>query len=287
MWYLKVSLFLIVLALFGLFFPEGAFAWGPAVHTAIAVHTLKDATLLLPPLAQIIAAYPLEYAYGCLSADFFLGKGRKGAVEGPHHWKGGFRFLEQARSDQERAYALGFLSHLAADVIAHNFFIPNLVSLYPGRGRLIHIYWELRSDQLIGSEYTRMAKGILAMDHRPCDELLKAISGKHRKGLGAKKRVYTHTVKASDYLNSTRDFLFDIREFRDRPFDRYLASMLQISFRLTRDFLHHPFSSPCLQYDPVGVINIALANKTRMIPRLFARSSAIPRFPVSQELLRV
>ena len=97
-----------------------------------------------------------------------------------HSWKGGFRFLNEAVDDQEMAYAYGFLSHLAADVVAHNFFVPNLTNEYRALRKKSHLYWEIRADYLVGQEYTKIARDVLAMDHRACDNLLKAISGKRR-----------------------------------------------------------------------------------------------------------
>ena len=41
-----------------------------------------------------------------------------------HNWSTGFGLLSAARGSEEQAFALGYLAHLGADVVAHNFFLP-------------------------------------------------------------------------------------------------------------------------------------------------------------------
>ena len=260
-------------------------AWGPGVHTAIALGSLDAAGQLLPAIGRIITAFPIEYLYGSLSADFFIGKGKKKRSGAPHNWEGGFKFLGDASDDRETSYALGFLSHLAADVIAHNYFIPNLISAYPGKGKMGHLFWEIRSDYLIGSGYTSIANGVLNMDHQVCDNLLQLLGGKKKNRLKTKKRFYTQTVKFSDYLYTTHDLFFETRVVRGRVFHEYLAVMVDLSRRLVFDFLKHPESSPCLHFDPMGTQNLLTAKGKRSFPRLFRTSATSPHFDVDEKLL--
>jgi hypothetical protein len=224
--------------------------------------------------------------YGCLSADFFIGKGKqKSRKKNPHTWDGGLKFLKEAYDDRETAYALGFLSHLAADVIAHNFFIPNLLSIYPGRGKMGHLFWEIRSDYLIGSAYTRIARGVLEMDHQICDDLLKLIGGRRKNGFKAGKGFFAQTVRFSDRLHATRDHFFEPRVIRWRHFHGYLALMLDLSRSLVNDLLKHPETSPCFLHDPMGRRNLLLAKKKRPFPRFSRIPRPVRRFDVDEDLL--
>ncbi len=283
---IKLTLLTICIVLAQLFDAHTAFAWGPGVHTAIALSALDAAGFILPSIARVITTYPIEFLYGSLSADFFIGKGKR-KRRNPHDWEGGFRFLNKAVDDCEKAYALGFLSHLAADVIAHNYYIPNLMSAHPGKGNMGHIFWELRADYAIGSGYTRLAKGILAMDHQVCDDLLKIIGGKRKKGLRTKKRFYTQTVRFSDYIYTTRDLFFETRGniYRGQVFNNYLAVMIDLSSRLAKDLLTHPKSSPCLLHDPMGRKHLLEARKRSTFRRLFAPYRHTRRFDVNDDLL--
>jgi len=284
--FLKFVVFFIGYLVVQFIHPESAFAWGPGVHTAIALGSLDAAFQLLPAIGRTITAFPIEYLYGSLSADFFIGKGKKKRQGAPHNWEGGFKFLSDASDDRERSYAFGFLSHLAADVIAHNYFIPNLFSAYPSKGKMGHLFWEMRSDYLIGTGYTSIANGVLNMDHQVCDDLLKLLGGKKRNRLKTKKRVFTQTVKFSDYLYTTRNLLFETKASRGRVFHEYLAVMVDLSRRLVYDFLKHPQSTPCLNYDPMGAKNLLMAKGKRSFPpRFFKTAATSPHFEVDEKLL--
>ena len=248
---------------------KNALAWGPGVHTMIALNTLDDVRLILPSIAGIISSFPLEYLYGCLAADFFVGKSKLKKAGQAHNWNGGFRFLREANNDREAAYAYGFLSHLAADVIAHNFFIPNMTSEYRALRKKSHLYWEIRTDYLVGQEYTRIAKDVLSMDHRGCDELLKAISGKKKNGLGARKLIYTQSVKISDRAYTTHHMFFPDRVAGQHGFYEYAAFMVGLSSRVVNGFLRYPETSPCLSHDPIGIRNPGLVKRAKSFTRRF------------------
>ena len=199
--FLKVLAFLGGYVLAQLSGPESALAWGPGVHTVTALSLLNDVSLILPAIAGVITQYPREFLYGCLAADFFIGKGKRKRAGHPHSWKGGITFLGEASDDREAAYAYGFLSHLVADVAAHNFFVPDLINTYPAGRKMGHLYWEIKADYLIGPGYLKIAKDVLSMDHKGCDDLLDLISGKKRNRLKTKKRL--HRTLGHLYSNVT------------------------------------------------------------------------------------
>jgi hypothetical protein len=246
--------------------PEQAMAWGPGIHTITALTTLQSLGHIPPAIAAILGAHSGEYLYGCLSADFFIGKGRSKRAGHPHNWEGGFRFLREAGDAREAAYAYGFLSHLAADVVAHNFFIPSLI-ISCAKRRMGHLYWEVNSDYLAGPKYTKMAKDILRIQHPGCDGILVQLSSEGRRAIRPKKRLYAQTVKISGYLFDTHPIFFDTASVNRKPFYDDLAAMIALSCRLIRDFLKHPEASPCLLHDPMGRDNLGLARRTRRLPR--------------------
>lgn len=280
----KVALFLIGYGFFHLLYATSALAWGPGVHTALALSSIDASSLFLPWVGQAITSFPIEYMYGCLSADFFIGKGMRTGKPHPHTWEGGFQFLRAATDDRGRAYALGFLSHLAADVIAHNFYVPNLLWAYPGRGKMGHLFWEIRADYLIGSGYTRIARGVVEMDHRVCDDLLTLTAGRKNR-LRAGKGFYARTVRLSERIHATRDFFLEGRTVRWRQFHGFLSLMLDLSKGAANDFLKHPDTSPCLSHDPMGTHNLLLAGHKRPFARWLRTVRQDQRFDVGEDLL--
>ena len=273
----KLVLCSLISITYQIFSPADALAWGAGIHVVTALSSLNDAALLLPSIARVISAYPAEYLYGCLTADFFIGKGKKKTSSHPHNWEGGFRLLAEAEGDNEAAYAYGFLSHLAADVVAHNFFIPNLILNCPPWKRKGHLYWELKADYMVGPVYVKIARDILSMDHKECDYLLKTITGKAKKRVRAKKRLYTQSVRFYDYLYATRDPFFPRVGNRQHFFNEYLTLMVSLSCNLVKDFLTHPESARCISHDPMGKENLLLAKNKGIFSRSFGTRRIIRR----------
>jgi hypothetical protein len=266
---------------------DDAWAWGPAIHTAIACRILQNGIAILPAIAEIIKSFPREFVYGSLSADFFVGKGTKPKEGHSHNWQTGFRLLHKSRGDQEAAYAYGFLSHLAADVIAHNYFVPNLIHQVSTWRKVGHLYWEAKADHSVGPMYMKIAKEVLAEDELCCDDLLKAAVGKKRNGLKTRRQIFTQTVKLSDYFtNSVPITLIDMST-RYRISPPYLAFMANLSYDLVRDVLMHPYSSPCLSFDPIGSLNLRLAGQSAVLSRLFDFHRPRREFKVAKELLEI
>ena len=287
MFLIKIFLVFSVTLVLELVFSEGVWAWGPAIHTAVSCRILEDLTTMVSPIAGIIRAFPLEYMYGSLSADFFVGKGQKRKEGHSHNWETAHRLLGEAKDEQEGAYAYGFFSHLAADVIAHNYFVPNLVHQVSTWKRMGHLYWEAKADYFFAPAYMRIARDVLSTEQLGCDDLLKSAVGKGRNGLRAKRQLFTQTVKLSDFLCGSQPVSLVNRGARYQIAPEYLSSMVGLSCRLVSDLLTHPASSPCLSYDPIGSKNLKLASQNAIISRLFDIPRPSYLFRVDQELLEV
>jgi hypothetical protein len=243
------------------------FAWGPAVHTVTVLSALSGAASLLPSIAGTITAFPREFLYGCLAADFFIGKGLMSHSKHPHNWKGGFFFLKEAANSQELSFSYGFLSHLAADVVAHNFLVPKATKIFPNTAWARHIYCELRADFLVGPLYTSVARDILSMDNRQCDEMMKAISLKRGHRLSARKGLFRQSVQFSEYFHATRGLFFNGKSDNPGAMDRYLLTMIEMSCSMVKDLLKSPYSSDCLKYNPSGARDLLQAGKKNALRR--------------------
>lgn len=271
-----------------LVFSRGAWAWGAAVHTVIACNVLEQTGAILPAIAEIVRAFPLQYVYGNLAADFFVGKGQKKKKNHSHNWETGFRCLEEAGDELEASYAYGFLSHLAADVIAHNYFVPNLICNTFTWKRMGHIYWEARADYNMGHQYTRIAREVLTMNELGCDEMLISAVGNRRNGLKTRRKIYTQSVKFTDFLYMVPASPLSERSARTRLFGQYLGFTVGLAYRLVLDFLKNPDSSPCLSYDPIGSENLFIAGRHhRREHGNHLEQPGTPLFPVDDELLDV
>jgi hypothetical protein len=269
---------------------QDVWAWGPGVHMVVGCRILEDLSQLFPGIAGILRSFPLEYLYGSLAADFFVGKGVKQKPGHSHNWETGFKFINNAKNDREVAYALGFLSHLAADVIAHNYFIPNLIRLASTWKRMGHLYWEAKADHYLEPGYMRMANDLLKMDHLGCDRMLKHAVGKGKRGLKAKRQLFTQSVKLSHYLNTINDYQPMRKTNPGRGYRisvAYLVSMIGLSHRLVKDILKNLEKSKCLSYDPIGSRNLKEAGHHAVLSKIFNRPRAKVQFNVDHNLLEL
>ncbi len=240
----------------GILWNQSAWAWGPGVHTATALGVLADLQSILPCIAEAIRSFPREFIYGCLAADFFVGKGSRSASKHPHNWQGGFAFLEGAKDDRERSFAYGFLSHLSADVVAHNIYLPEVIArnreTYIGG----HFYAEILADYTVGPGYLRFARALLTQDMAECDHLIKAIASEGGRKMKARKGLFKGSMRFSGYFFTTRDML------GQRGMDYHARNAISVSVALScemvKDFLSRPFSAPCTMIDPLGPRNLGL-----------------------------
>jgi hypothetical protein len=153
-------------------FPGDAQAWGPLAHLSFAAQALGNMSVLGIDVQAILHGRGNDFLYGTLAADIVVGKNLARYLHHCHNWKVGFGVYKQARLESEKAFALGFLAHLAADTIAHNYYVPYKTVASFGRLGTGHAYWELRYDQQIDPEMWRLARRVSTRATREHDDLL-------------------------------------------------------------------------------------------------------------------
>jgi hypothetical protein len=151
---------LAVVALVILVFPSEAQAWGPLAHLNFSAQTLANLGAVQPSLRGLLQDFANDFLYGSLAADIVVGKNMARYVYHCHNWRVGFNVFKQARPGAEQAFSLGFLSHLAADTVAHNYFVPykTVASFHKTNTR--HAYWELRYDQRMDLTLSALARRV-------------------------------------------------------------------------------------------------------------------------------
>lgn len=170
-----MALILIILITLLLGLPETAAAWGPATHLEIGSAILNNTRHIAPAIASLIEAYPYDFLYGNISADVVVGKNLVTELKHCHNWKVGFKMLRLARGDSQKAFAYGYLSHLAADTVAHNHFIPEMMIRSFSARTLRHIYWEMRFDSLADKRVWQLPKKMVKEIHVDNDSLMDAV----------------------------------------------------------------------------------------------------------------
>ncbi len=131
-----------------------ALAWGPATHVKLASDVLLQHLWMLPTaVAAIIARHRRYFVYGNVATDTVFAKKMSKVKQVCHRWSTGFSLLEHAESDAGRAFAYGYLSHLAADTVAHNKYLPRQIAVSRSTVSFGHLYWEIRADARVERPY--------------------------------------------------------------------------------------------------------------------------------------
>jgi hypothetical protein len=177
-----------------------AAAWGPGHHLEFAERVARRRRELLPAdVARLIGEERQSYLYGCIAADIINFKAYGGAYNHCHRWSIIDAMRELARTPRQEAFILGYLSHLAADTIAHNHFVPyHLVRYARGRG-LGHLYWELNADRFVPE--TRWSSiGALKSESElaELDELVNATVPKKALSMQTNKLIFNHVLLVSE-----------------------------------------------------------------------------------------
>ncbi|MCH7807616.1 MAG: zinc dependent phospholipase C family protein [Planctomycetes bacterium] len=152
--------------------PTDALAWGPATHVGIGASVLDGLALLPAALAALLHRRRDAYLYGCIAADIVFAKRLSRVKQFCHHWSTGFKLLDSASDDSGTAFAYGYLSHLAADTIAHGKYVPHQIVVSGTSVNFGHLYWELRADATVSTETAHLLEHVLAQDHTQYHEAM-------------------------------------------------------------------------------------------------------------------
>ncbi len=130
--------------------PSTAFAWGPLTHTYLGNELFSLGALLPAGIYRIIKRHRKDFIYGNLMADIIVGKKYLPDHKNSHNWGFAFNLLSAARTNQQKAFVYGYLSHLAADTVAHNAYTAN-------KKNLEHTLLEMKADCMIDKQYWQQA----------------------------------------------------------------------------------------------------------------------------------
>ncbi|MEK7842527.1 MAG: zinc dependent phospholipase C family protein [Deltaproteobacteria bacterium] len=243
--------------------PDNAYAWGPAAHLEFGRDILNNLRFLPLSLQGLLLAFPYDYLYGNISADIVVGKNMTETLKHCHNWRIGLKVLNSARTDSQKAFAYGYISHLAADTIAHNYYIPEkFIQSFSSRV-LKHTYWEIRFDALADKSVWKLSSRISRRVHRGNDGLLKNILEDTPLSFRTNKTIFSsilliHRLKQwhnmLSVVSSSSRWVLTIEE-RSEYYDRSLTAI--------KDFLTHGTKAKCFRDDPIGRERLETAKRLR------------------------
>lgn len=272
--------------------PGEALAWGPGVHLALGNCVLANLPSLPPLLGGLLSHHREAFLYGCLSADIFVGKGTDFRPEHSHNWVTGLKLLNSAEEPRVTAYAYGYMTHLAADVVAHNYYVPNTLWTMPSGGNISHVYVELQADRRFEAE-RESALSLFRKPNRDTDGTLLSAMKKKRFPFMLKKQL----VKSGLLVTGSKEWGHSLK-LADRILpcsgpSRHLDEMYELSRRVVFDLLADPKNTVAYTFDPIGSRNLRLVKemranhaKPRTETRLFPPHEHLTSLPAFQAVHR-
>jgi hypothetical protein len=252
-----------VVVLLLLLTPTVAHAWTPGTHILLGEAVLRSAALLPQNIAALLQAYPYDFLYGSIAADTSIAKKYARFGRHCHHWYVGLEILDKARDDTLRSFAYGYLSHLAADVVAHNWFVPHQLAVTSSTSAIGHSYWESRFETHLGAQHPRRAHEIILLDHARADDHLDRILSPTIFSTHTNRRIFRGMVRVTDADSWQRIFALLAENSRWDLAERDVGSYLARSFDYVIDFLRRMDGSEPYAHDPSGEEPLRAAKAVR------------------------
>ncbi len=243
--------------------PSDAFAWTPGTHILLGEAVLRSAALLPAAIAALLRAHPQDFLYGSIAADTSIAKKYARFGRHCHHWSMGFEILEKARDEPLQAFAYGYLAHLAADAVAHNYFVPHQLASTASTTALGHSYWESRFETHLGEQFPRRAHDIILLDHGRSDEHLDRILSPTIFSTPTNRRIFRGMVYVTDSESWQRIFSVLKENSRWELEEADVGQHLAHSYDFVMDFLSRDARSEPYKLDPAGDEALRMAKRVR------------------------
>lgn len=178
--------------------PGVAHAWTPGTHIYLAESVLASLPQLPHAIAELLRAFPFDFLYGNIAADSSIAKRYAPVGRHCHYWHVGQEIHDLAESEALKAFGLGYLCHLAADTIAHNYFVPRQLVLTSSTAAVGHSYWESRVEAHLGDAYSRAARDVIRLDHSHADAHLDRLISPTIFSVRTNRRLFRGMVHLTD-----------------------------------------------------------------------------------------
>ncbi len=273
----KNSMIFLLIAIAATLIPTDASAWGGGIHLQLGTQILANPGLLSSDIAALLALHPKDFLYGCIAPDITLGKKYTHYLLNCHRWGMGRTLLKEAENDHQRACAYGYLCHLAADTIAHNYYVPyKIIRSFPAL-TMKHTYWEMRFEAFVEKDVWELARIVCRADRRANDVLLRNVLSTTIFSFGTNRKIFNSIMVLSrmERLQKLVQALSKKSRYQLTETDR--DEYMQMSREAIIDFLNNQEDSRFLSVDPTGEKALTAADTLRKSLRLRYKSGFISK----------
>ncbi|HEX5632453.1 MAG TPA: zinc dependent phospholipase C family protein [Gemmatimonadales bacterium] len=230
---------------------EPLWAWTPGTHVYLGESLLANLHLLPAAVAELLRAFPYDFLYGNIAADSSIAKKYAPVGRHCHYWHVGQEIHDHAPTDALRAFGLGYLCHLAADVVAHNFFVPRQLMLTSSTAAVGHSYWESRIDHHLGARYPRAAKELILMDTAQADAHLATVISPTIFSIATNRRLFRGMVHLTEHYAWQRGLKVAVERSRFTLADEDVERHLGLAYDYMVDLLAAE-EPTARKFDPSG-----------------------------------
>lgn len=252
--------------------PTDAHAWGGGIHLQLGAQLLANPGQLPGSVAALLAAYPQDFLYGCLAPDITVGKKYTHYLLNCHRWGIGRTLLKEAKTDRQRACAHGYLCHLAADSVAHNYYVPYKIIRSFATITMKHAYWEMRFEAFVDKDTWELAHIVCRANQSDNDIMLRSVLASTLFSFGTNKRIFNSIMVMSrmEHLQKIMQTLSGKSRYQLTETDR--DEYMKLTGEAILDFMQNPVDSKFLRVDPTGEKALAAADALRKALRLRLKS---------------
>jgi hypothetical protein len=245
-------------------FPAPAHAWTPGTHIYLGETVLANLSLLPVGVASLLRAFPYDFLYGSIAADTSIAKKYAPVGRHCHSWHVGREIADRADSEGLRAFGLGYLAHLAADAVAHNFFVPRQLVVASSTIAIGHSYWESRFETHLGDQFARGAMDVIRMDHTAADGHLDRILSPTIFSVRTSRRLFRGMVGITETESWQAAFRVVAERSRWDLSDEEVERQMRVAFQLVMEVLASEETAQALKLDPSGDASLGLAKRVRL-----------------------
>ena len=243
--------------------PAAAYAWTPGTHIFLGEAIMRSLSLLPSSVSELISAFPYDFLYGSIAADTSIAKKYAAAGRHCHSWNIGMEIYDRAGPEHMQAFGLGYLAHLAADTVAHNYFVPHQLAITSTTSALGHSYWESRIDTHVGERFSRRAREVILLDHSSSDGHLDRILSPTIFSTPTNRRIFRGMVYVTDTESWQRIFQMVSEKSRWDLHEQDVSNYMMRSYDYIVDLFNRFDSAEPFSLDPAGTTALREAKRVR------------------------
>ncbi|GBD03523.1 hypothetical protein HRbin19_00815 [bacterium HR19] len=251
--------------LFLLFFlVDCSFAWGPGMHSFITMSI--PLAKISSSIAQLCGKYYHNFVWGSLMADMIIGKNLSNWDYHPHNWQVILRIFYKAKEDFLKAFMIGYMVHLAQDIIAHNFMVPDFIlfSAFSPRLRggisLLHLKVEAEAEKFVPRETWEKISELKSLpDNKLCERFLEEnLKGTIISSARANGKIYEKALTLNIIKESIRSKIIKFLR-TDNLLSFIISEYADMARKTSEEFIKNFERSKLLDFDPTGIESIYIS----------------------------